>query len=138
MTKELQDDQDSYRIVDSSILDKKGAPFQGGRYVGKFPKKAAAKAAKRLLNLAEDDKASFGHNKNVDEVVFKLKQTTMSSDHKLYVYKAKKLKGKVEMIEIKINGQTLQVPKSSNIVVDAATDDDLLRAKTDAKGKLPK
>ena len=138
MTKELQEDQDSYRIVDSSMLDKKGAPFQGGRYVGKFPKKAAAKAAKRLLNLAQDEKSDFGHNKNVDEVVFKLKQTTMSSEHKVYVYKAKKLKGKVEMVTIKINGQTLQVPKSSNIVVDAATDEDLLKAQTNAKSKLPK
>lgn len=136
MTKELQEDQDSYKVEESSMLDKKGKPFQGGRYIGKSPKKAAAKAAKRLLNLSEDDKADYGHNKNVDHVVFKLSQTTRGSDHKEYIYKAKRGKGKVEMITIKIKGKSLQVPKSSNIIVDAADEVELSNAITEAKKHL--
>jgi hypothetical protein len=138
MTKELQTDQDSYKVVDSSMLDKKGHSFQGGRYVGKSPKKAAAKAAKRLLNLAADDKAEFGQNKSLDHVVFKLQQTTRGSDHKEYIYKAKKMKGKVEMVTIKIAGSTLQVPKSSNIEVDAADEAELLQAIKEAKAAKAK
>lgn len=136
MTRELQKDQNSYKVVECSIMDKRGKYFQGGRYIGKSPKKAAAKAAKRLLSLAEDDKTNFGHNSKVDSVVFKIRQTTRGSEHNEYVYKAKKLKGKVEMVTIKIGNDTLQVPKSSNIEVDAAEESELVKAMDDAKRSL--
>lgn len=136
MTRELQEDQNSYKVVESSILDKSGNSFKGGRYIGKSPKKAATKCAKRLLHLAEDNRENFGHNNKVDSVVFKLRQTTRGSDHHEYIYKAKKLKGKVEMVTIKIGDNTLEVPKSSNIEVDAADEAELLRAVEHAKASL--
>jgi hypothetical protein len=136
MTKGLNDDQESYKVVASSILDKRGKTFEGGRYVGTSPIKAARKAAKKLLALASTKASEFGHNKGVDTVIFKIRQTTRASDHKEYVYKAKKLKGKVEMTTIKIGKQTLQVPKSAMIDIEPAEESDLISAVQAAKSKL--
>ena len=137
MTKELKDNQNSYKVDDSSVLDKKKKPVRGGRYVGTSPMKAAAKAAKRMFARIADDRANYGHN-NKDTIVFKLLQTTRGSDHKEYIYKAKKLKGKVEMVTINIKGTTLQVPKSNNIEVEPATEDELVQAMRAAQSAVTK
>lgn len=136
MTKGLKDEHESYKVVQASILNKKGRSFEGGRYVGTSPMKAARKAAKRMLALATTQAAEYGHNKGVDTVVFKLKQTTRSSEHKEYIYQAKKLKGKVEMTTIKIGKESIQVPKSANIEIEPSDETALTRAMQEAKDRL--
>lgn len=135
MTKELREDQDSYKVVDSSMLDKKGASFQGGRYIGTSPMKAAKKAAKKLFALPHD-KEPYSHHKHQEHVVFKLLQTTRGSEHKEYLYKAKKLKAKAEMTTIKVGNRSIQVRKSPMIDVSPAEEADLVRAIHEAKGRM--
>jgi hypothetical protein len=135
MTKELREDQDSYKVVDSSMLDKKGSSFQGGRYIGTSPMKAAKKAAKKLFALPHD-KEAFSHHKHQEHIVFKLLQTTRGSEHKEYIYKAKKLKGKTEMTTIKVGNRSIQVRKGPAVDVSPAEDADLVRAIHEAKGRI--
>lgn len=135
MTKGLREDQGSFKVVESSMLDRKGHTFVGGRYIGTSPMKAAKKAAKRLFALPFR-KDEFSQHKHQEHVVFKLLQTTRGSTHKEYIYRAKKIKGKPEMTTIKVDGRAIQVSKGATIDVSPGDEADLVRAIHESKGRI--
>lgn len=128
MTKKLGE-KDSYTIVESSILDRKGHGFKGGRYTATSPKKAAIKAARILLNLHKMKPDEFGHTKSVHHVVFRLRQTTRSSDNKEKVFKGKAKK--IKPVEFKFGKKV--VVKEHEYDVEEVLVEDLAHAIREAK-----
>jgi hypothetical protein len=133
MTKALTQEQDSYKVVDTSMIGASGKrimPKDGGRYVGTSPMKAGKKAAKQIFILAEKD----AHAKHADSVVFQLRQSTQGSSHKTHFYRAKKVKApKGATRKFKTDEGTREVQIRFTVEIEPADEADFARAVQDAK-----